>query len=174
MWTSSSLIRDPSLLVVSLRQAMSSRGFEDLPVGTKLVSSTYLVTAAAIKAFAREFDPQLFHLEEESAGRTMFGKLAASGWHTAALSMRLFVDTMNVPGGIIGMGVDELRWPVAVFDGDELKVEIEILGARVSKSRPGFGIIRIRNFTKNQRDEVVQSFTASAMVAKRTGFQAGN
>jgi acyl dehydratase len=146
---------------------MSSRAFEDFPIGAKLVSSTYLVTATAIKTFAREFDPQLFHLEEASAAQTIFGRLAASGWHTAAISMRLFVDTMQVPGGIIGMGVDELRWPVAVFAGDELKVEIEVLGARISKSRPGFGIIRIRNVTKNQRDEVVQSFSASAMLPKR-------
>src|SRR2546423_15697124 len=108
---------------------MSSRAFEDFPIGTKLVSSTYLVTAGAIKAFAREFDPQLFHLEEESVRQTIFRELAASGWHTAAISMRLFVDTMKVPGGIIGMGVDELRWPVAVVAGDELRLEIEILRA---------------------------------------------
>jgi acyl dehydratase len=146
---------------------MSSRAFEDFPIGAKLVSSTYLLTAAAIKAFAREFDPQLFHLQEESATQTIFGKLAASGWHTAAISMRLFVDTMSVPGGIIGMGVDELRWPVGVFAGDELRVEIEILRARLSKSRPGFGIIRIRNVTTNQRGEVVQSFSANAMLPRR-------
>jgi acyl dehydratase len=81
--------------------------------------------------------------------------------------MRLFVDTMDVAGGIIGMGVDELKWPNAVRPGDELRLEIEILEARHSKSRPGYGIIRIRNVTKNQRDEVVQSFMANAMLPTR-------
>jgi len=97
----------------------------------------------------------------------LFGGLAASGWHTAAVSMRLFVDTMDVAGGIIGMGVDELKWPNAVRPGDELRLEIEILEARRSKSRPGYGIIRIRNVTKNQRDEVVQSFMANTMLPTR-------
>jgi len=97
----------------------------------------------------------------------LFGGLAASGWHTAAVTMRLFVDTMDVAGGIIGMGVDELKWPNAVRPGDELRLEIQILEARHSKSRPGYGIIRIRNVTKNQSDEVVQSFMASTMLPTR-------
>ena len=144
-----------------------SRGFEDFPAGTRLVSTSYPVTADAIMDFGRKFDPQIFHLDPNSAEQTLFGGLAASGWHTAAVSMRLFVDTMNVAGGIIGMGVDELKWPNAVRPGDELRVEIEILDARLSKSRPGYGIIRIRNVTKNQRDEVVQSFMANAMLPTR-------
>src|SRR5207245_9910075 len=82
--------------------------------------------------------------------------------------MRLFVDAMDVAGGIIGMGVDELKWPNAVRPGADLRVEIEILEARRSKSRPGYGIIRVRNVTKNQRDEVVQSFMASAMLPMRS------
>ena len=147
-------------------QAMS-RAFEDFPAGTRLISSTHRVTADAIVEFARAFDPQIFHLQPNSAYQTLFGGLAASGWHTAAMSMRLFVDTMNVTGGIIGMGVDELKWPNAVRPGDELRLEIEILETRRSKSRPGYGIIRIRNVTKNQRDEVVQSFMASAMLPAR-------
>ena len=81
--------------------------------------------------------------------------------------MRLFVDTMDVAGGIIGMGVDELKWPNAVRPGDDVRVEIEILEARRSKSRPGYGIIRIRNVTKNQRDEMVQSFMANALLPTR-------
>ncbi len=151
---------------VATSRAMS-RAFEDFPAGTRLVSSKYPITAAAIMNFAREFDPQLFHLDLKAAGKTLFGGLAASGWHTAAVSMRLFVDTMDVAGGIIGMGVDELKWPNAVRPGDELRVEIEIVEARHSKSRPGYGIIRIRNVTKNQRDEVVQSFMASAILPAR-------
>jgi len=144
-------------------QAMS-RAFKDFPAGTRLISSTDRVTADAIMEFGRAFDPQIFHLDPKAAEQTLFGGLAASGWHTAAVSMRLFVDTMDVAGGIIGMGVDELKWPNAVRPGDDLRLEIEILEARRSKSRPGYGIIRIRNVTKNQRDEVVQAFMASAML----------
>src|SRR5438105_15676888 len=102
-------------------QAMS-RVFEDFPAGTRLISSAHRITADAIMEFARAFDPQLFHLNPNSAQQTLFGGLTASGWHTAALSMRLLVDTMNVGGGIIGMGVDELKWPNAVRPGDDLHV----------------------------------------------------
>jgi len=144
-----------------------SRAFEDFPVGSRLISSTHRVTADAIMEFARAFDPQIFHRDPKSAQQTLFGGLAASGWHTAAVSMRLFVETMEVAGGIIGMGVDELKWPNAVRPGDELRLEIEILEARRSKSRPGYGIIRIRNVTKNQRDEVVQSFITNTMLPRR-------
>ena len=151
----------------SMIQAMS-RTFEDFPAGTCLISSAHRVTANAIMEFARAFDPQIFHLDPKSAEQTMLGGLAASGWHTAAVSMRLFVDTMDVAGGIIGMGVDELKWPNTVRPGDDLRVETEILEARRSKSRPDCGIIRIRNVTKNQRDEVVQSFMANAMLATRS------
>jgi acyl dehydratase len=147
-------------------QAMS-RAFEDFPIGTRLVSTGYPITADAIMDFGRKFDPQVFHLDSDAAERTLFGGLAASGWHTAAVSMRLFVDTMDVAGGIIGMGVDELKWPNAVRAGDELRLEIEILEARRSKSRSGYGIIRIRNVTKNQRGEVVQSFMANTMLPTR-------
>jgi acyl dehydratase len=144
-----------------------SRVFEDFLAGNRLISSTHRVTADAVMEFARAFDPQIFHLDPKAAEQTLFGGLAASGWHTAAVSMRLFIDTMEVAGGIIGMGVEELKWPNAVRPGDDVRVEIEILEARRSKSRPGYGIIRIRNVTKNQRDEVVQSFMASAMLPMR-------
>jgi acyl dehydratase len=145
-----------------------SRAFEDFPAGTRVISSTHRVTADAIMEFARAFDPQIFHLDPKSEKKTLLGGLTASGWHTAAMSMRLFVDTMDVAGGIIGMGVDELKWPNAVRPGDALRLEIEILEARRSKSRPGYGIIRIRNVTKNQHDEVVQSFCANAMLPARS------
>src|SRR5690242_2383568 len=144
-----------------------SRVFEDFPVGTRLVSTRCRVTAEAIMDFGREFDPQDFHLDARLAEKTLFGGLAASGWHTAAVSMRLFIDTMNVSGGIIGLGVDELTWPNAVRPGDQLRVETEILAARRSKSRPGYGIIRIHNVTTNQRGEIVQSFMANAMLPAR-------
>ena len=146
-----------------------SHAFEDFPVGTRLMSANHPITADAIVDFGKHFDPQLFHLDAKSAEQTLFRGLAASGWHTAAVSMRLFVDTMNVGGGIIGMGVDELKWPNAVRPGDELRLEVEIIEARRSKSRPAYGIIRIRNVTKNQRDEIVQSFLANALLPVRGG-----
>jgi acyl dehydratase len=146
---------------------VTSRAFEDFPIGTRLQSATIDVTQESIIEFAKQFDPQPFHVDPATAKRTLFGGLAASGWHTAAISMRLFIQTMNVPGGIIGMGVDELRWPNPVRPGDQLRLDIEIIDARFSKSRPGFGIIRIHNVTRNQRDEVVQSFKASAMLPIR-------
>ena len=140
-----------------------ARAFEDFPVGSHFVSRSRAISAAEIVEFAREFDPQPFHLETEP-GENLLGGLAASGWQTAALSMRLFVDTMQVDGGIIGRAVDELRWPAAVRPDDTLRVEIEIVASRLSKSRPGYGIIRYRSVTRNQRDEIVQSFLATAIL----------
>src|SRR5437763_320101 len=146
---------------------MTGRAFEDFPTGTRLQSAMIEVTQESIIEFAKQFDPQPFHVDPATAKRTLFGGLAASGWHTAAISMRLFIQTMNVPGGIIGMGVDELRWPNPLRPGDQLRLDMEIIAARLSKSRPGFGIIRIHNVTRNQRDEIVQSFETSAMLPTR-------
>jgi acyl dehydratase len=146
---------------------MKERYFEDFSSGDILQSGTVTVTADAIVEFARQFDPQVFHLEQKSAEQTIMKGLIASGWHTAAMSMRLFVETMNVPGGIVGLGVDDLRWPQAVRPGDELRLEIEIVSARLSKSRPTAGIINVRNVTRNQRAEIVQSFSANALVPIR-------
>jgi len=147
---------------------MKQRYFEDLKIGDQFQYDTYLVTQDGIEAFAREFDPQVFHLDPASAKKTIFEGLIASGWHTAAVSMRLFVKTMKVPGGIIGLGVDELRWPNPVRPGDVLTVETEIVDLRVSRSKPSYGIVRLRNVTKNQRDEIVQTMLASALVPKRS------
>jgi acyl dehydratase len=146
---------------------MNERYFEDFKCGDIFQSDTVRVTADAIVDFARQFDPQIFHLDLKVAERRRVKGLIASGWHTAALSMRLFVEAMNVPGGIIGLGVDELRWPHPVRPGDELRLEIKIIETRLSKSRPGTGIIRIQNTTRNQRNEVVQTFAASAMIPTR-------
>ena len=148
---------------------MSGRVFEDFPIDTRLQSVPIKVTEESIIEFARQFDPQPFHVDPATAQRTLFGGLAASGWHTASISMRLFIQTMNVPGGIIGMGVDELQWPNPVRPDDQLRLDIEIIDARLSKSRPGFGIIRVHNITRNQRDEIVQSFKASAMLPTGQG-----
>jgi acyl dehydratase len=148
-----------------------SRALEDFAAGTRLQSAVYLVTRDAITKFASDFDPQLFHLGSSETERTVFGGLVASGWHTAAVTMRLFVETMDVLGGIIGLAVDDLRWPNAVRPGDELRVEIEILEGRRSRSQTGYGIIRLRNVTKNQRGEIAQSFTATAMIPDRAQTQ---
>src|SRR2546430_15104807 len=147
---------------------MSQRYFEDLKAGDRFKSETYKVSEEQIISFAREFDPQPFHLDQTVARQTMFKELIASGWHTAAITMRLFVKTLNFAEGAIGLGVDELRWPAAVKPGDVLTVETEILELRASRSRPGHGIIRLRNVTTNQRGEVVQTMLASAMVPRRT------
>lgn len=146
---------------------MKQRYFEDLKVGDRFQSETYQVTEDAIMSFGREFDPQLFHVDARTATQTMFEGLIASGWHTAAVSMRLFVQAMGVPGGIIGLGVDELRWPNPVRPGDVLKVETEIVDLRTSRSKPNHGIVRVRNVTRNQRADVVQTMLAAALVPKR-------
>src|SRR6266576_2885320 len=146
---------------------MSERYFDDLTQGDRFKSATYEVTEEQIISFAREFDPQPFHLDSAVARQTMFKGLIASGWHTAAITMRLFVQTLNFAEGAIGLGADELRWPNAVRPGDVLRVETEIVDARPSRSRPGFGIIRLRNITTNQRGQIVQTMLASAMVPRR-------
>jgi acyl dehydratase len=146
---------------------MKERYFDDLKVGDRFKSEPLNVTEKELIEFAHKFDPQMFHLSRKGAERTIFKGLIASGWHTAAMTMRLFVRTSNFAEGAIGLGVDELRWPNAVRPGDVLMVETEILELRLSKSRPGHGIIRLRNVTTNQRGEVVQTMLASAMVPRR-------
>ena len=126
------------------------------------------VEAERIKTFAAEFDPQPFHLDEQTARGTFFGGLAASGWHTAAVTMRLLVESDLKPvGGIIGAGFDEFRWPRPVRPGDELRVESEILEVRTSTSRPEHGLLKIRTTTLNQRDEVVQMSVGNLVVPRR-------
>ena len=146
---------------------MKEHYFDDLKVGDRFKSEPLKVTEKQVVEFAHKFDPQMFHLTRESAERTIFKGLVASGWHTAAMTMRLFVQTLNFAEGAIGLGVDELRWPNAVRPGDVLRVETEILDQRPSRSKPNYGIIRLRNVTTNQRDEIVQTMTANAMVPRR-------
>ena len=144
-----------------------SRAFEDFPIGTRLVSSNYLITAAAIMNFAREFDPQLFHLDLKAAGKSLFGGLAASGWHTAAITMRLLVETgLPLAGGIIGAG-GEVSWPKPTRPGDTLTVTSEIEEIMPSRSRRDRGTLRVRSETRNQRDEIVQVLLAKLIVPRR-------
>jgi acyl dehydratase len=123
---------------------------------------------ADIKRFAAEFDPQPFHLDEEAAKGSMFAGLAASGWHTAAMTMRLLVDSdFKAANGLIGAGFDELKWPKPVRPDDELRVEMEVLEARASKSRPEMGLVKFRMTTLNQKDEPVQVGVCNLVVPTR-------
>src|SRR3954470_23270029 len=139
---------------------MPARYFDDLQAGERFTSDSFTVTEQQLVEFAHKFDPQMFHLDTKSAERSVFKGLVASGWHTAAITMRLFVKTLNFAEGAIGLGVDELRWPNAVRPGDVLRVETEIVESRESKSKPDHGIIRLRNVTTNQRGEIVQTMYA--------------
>lgn len=142
---------------------------EDISVGQLFGSGRVRVSAESIVRFAQDFDPQPFHLDPALAEQTLFGDLAASGWHTAALTMRLMVDGEFLPaGGIIGAGFDELAWPVPVRAGDELHVTSEILAVRRSQSRPMQGVIKVRNLTINQNGEVVQRAIGNLIVKARS------
>ena len=140
---------------------------EDLHVGQTFTTGSITVTAEAIKAFAREYDPQPFHLDEAAAQASLFGGLAASGWHTAALSMRLLVDGLPIAGGLIGVG-GETTWPRPTRPGDTLTVHIEVLEITPSRSRPDRGMVRTRNETRNQHGEAVQISTLGMVVWRRT------
>jgi acyl dehydratase len=147
---------------------MTARYFEDFAVGQSYGSGRARIDTDRIKSFAAEFDPQPFHLDEETARNTMFRGLAASGWHTAAFTMRLLVESELKPaGGIVGAGFDELRWPRPVRPGDELRVESEVLEVRPSKSRPEQGLIKVRTTTLNQDGEAVQVLVANLVVPRR-------
>ena len=147
---------------------MAERYLEDFAVGQTFGSGRLVVEEARIKTFAAEFDPQPFHIDAEAACRSLFGGLAASGWHTAALTMRLLVESDIKPvGGIIGAGFDELRWPRPVRPGDELRVESEVLEVRPSKSRPEQGMIKVRTTTLNQNGEPVQISVGNLVVPRR-------
>jgi acyl dehydratase len=143
------------------------RYFEDLQVGQRFASEPRIVDAAAIKSFAAEFDPQPFHLDEDQARHSVFGGLAASGWHTAALSMRLCLASNFRPaGGILGTG-GELIWSKPVRPGDALRVEIEVIETRPSRSRPEQGVVKVRITTLNQHSETVQTFSPTLLVDRR-------
>jgi len=121
-----------------------------------------------ILAFVRQFDPQSYHVDEEAARKSVFGGLVASGWHTAALTMRLVADGELEPAdGILGVGFDELSWPRPVRPGDELHTESEVLEVRTFKSRPDRGLIRVRTRTLNQNGEAVQIYTGNLLVPRR-------
>ena len=147
---------------------VGERYLEDFAVGQIFGSAHLRIDADQIKKFAAEFDPQPFHLDEEAARASIFQGLAASGWHTAALTMRLLVGSELKPaGGLVGAGFDEFRWPRPVRPGDELRVESEVLEVRPSKSRPGQGLVKVRMTTLNQNGEAVQVLIANIVVPRR-------
>ena len=149
---------------------MTGRYLEDFAVGQTFGSRPLRIEKSQIKAFATVFDPQPFHIDEDSARDTPFRGLAASGWHTAALTMRLLLESELVPaGGLIGTGLDELRWPRPVRPGDELRVHGEILEVRPSRSRPQQGVIKMRATTLNQDGDAVQVFVGNVIVQRRPG-----
>lgn len=149
------------------------RYLDDLTPGDRFAGGPVTVTAEDIIAYARQFDPQPFHLDAEAATETVFGGLAASGWHTAGLTMRMIVTgDGQLAGGFVGMGVEEVRWPKATRPGDTLRIESEVLEVRVSEKRPDRGIARIRTTTFNQDNDMVQVMTANLLVPRRVGADA--
>jgi len=147
---------------------MDPRYFEDFAVGQTFGSGRLVLDEERIKSFAAEFDPQPFHLDDDAAKRTIFRGLAASGWHTAAATMRLLVEgEMKPAGGVVGAGFEEFRWPRPVRPGDELTVKSEVLEVRPSKSRREQGVIKTRTTTLNQNGEAVQILVATLIVLRR-------
>src|SRR5258708_35578348 len=135
---------------------LSQRYLEDFAVGQTFGSGRLRFDGDRALAFAAEFDPQPFHLDEAAARRSIFGGLTASGWHTTAVTMRLLIEgELHPAGGFVGVGLDECRWPRPVRPGDQLR-ESEVLDMRTSKSRPQQGLIKIRTTTMNEDDAAVQ------------------
>lgn len=142
--------------------------FEDFHIGQKFNSITsHTVTAAEIKEFGQKYDPQPFHLDEAAGEASFFHGLAASGWLTAAIVMRLRVQSLRVSGGMIGAGVEEMRWTLPVRPGDTIHTEIEVVGVRQSNSRKNYGVVRTRTLAFNQNNEVVLRSTVNFLAPLR-------
>ncbi|TWA71775.1 acyl dehydratase [Azospirillum baldaniorum] len=150
------------------------RYLDDLTPGDRFNGGPVTVTEEDIVAFARQFDPQPFHLDPEAARDSVFDGLAASGWHTAGLTMRMIVTGDGaLAGGFVGMGVEDIRWPKPTRPGDVLRIESEILEVRVSAKHPDRGIARVRTTTLNQDGETVQQMTANLLVPRCPGTDKG-
>ncbi|GAA1222196.1 MaoC family dehydratase [Pseudonocardia alaniniphila] len=146
---------------------MTELAYEDFTPGRTFDLGTTVVVRDEMLAFARRFDPQPFHVDEEAGAASIFGGLAASGWFTAALWMRAYVDGLLVRSASVGSpGGEEIRWPAPVFAGDELRASVEVLGARRSRSRPGVGLVRLRALL-HRGDELVYTSTLTGMFAAR-------
>ncbi len=141
------------------------RHFEDFAVGQTFASNALTVDAAMIRDFARQFDPQPFHLDAAAAADSFFGTLVASGWHTASLTMRLLVETLPIAGGVVGAGV-QLAWPKPLVAGETIRVAIEVVETRASKSKPHLGLVKIRATTSDSTGPV-QIMTADLVAPRR-------
>ena len=143
--------------------------FEDIEVGSKASFGNYEVTRDEVIAFAQKYDPQPFHLSDEAAAETHFGRLSASGWHTCAMTMAMVVENLkaNAQAGLGSPGIDELRWLRPVYPGDTLRCESEVLDKRASESRPEMGIFHSRMTVFNQNDKPVMSFISTGLVSTR-------
>ena len=143
--------------------------FEDIEVGSKASFGDYAVTRDEVVAFAEKYDPQPFHLSDEAAAQTHFGRLSASGWHTCAMTMAMLVAHLkaNAQAGLGSPGIDELRWLKPVYPGDQLRCESEVLDKRRSASRPEMGILKSRMAVFNQDDVMVMTFVSNGLVETR-------
>jgi acyl dehydratase len=142
--------------------------FEDFYVGQRFDSvGSYKVTAAEIKEFGEKYDPQPFHLDEAAGEGSFFHGLAASGWLTAAIVMRLRVLSIRVSGGMIGAGAEQMRWTEPVRPGDSLRTEIEVVGVRYARTRPDYGVVTTRTKAFNQDDKVVLISTINFLAPLR-------
>lgn len=143
--------------------------FEDIEVGARSSFGRYDVTRDEVVAFAGKYDPQPFHLSDEEAAKTHFGRLSASGWHTAAMTMAMVVENMkhHRQAGLGSPGIDELKWLKPVYPGDTLRCETEILEKRVSASRPEMGLYKSRMTVFNQHDVPVMTFVSNGMIRTR-------
>ena len=143
--------------------------FEDLDVGTERVFGTYHVTREEVLEFAQKYDPQPFHLSDEAAAKTHFKRLAASGWHTAAMTMRVTVDclTKDRQASLGSPGIDQLRWLKPVYPGDTLTVKAKIIDKTPSRSKPEIGSMRSETIVTNQHDDVVMTLTTIVLMMRR-------
>jgi len=143
--------------------------YEDLVVGASERFGSYHVTRDEVLEFARKYDPQPFHLSDEAAAKTHFGRIPASGWHTCAMMMAMFVEqsSANQMASLGGAGMDDLRWPKPVYPGDTLTCESELISKRRSASRPEMGIIRSNMKVHNQNGDVVLTLITNGLIATR-------
>jgi acyl dehydratase len=143
--------------------------FEDIVVGSKAAFGSYAVTRKEVIEFAQQYDPQPFHLDDEAASQTHFGRLSASGWHTCAMTMAMLVGNLNATkqAGLGSPGVDELRWLKPVYPGDTLRCETEVIEKTQSRSRPEMGSFRSKLVVFNQHDEIVMRFMSIGLIRVR-------
>ena len=145
-----------------------TRYFEDFSVGQICRGGPIAVDADDIKKFAAAFDPQPFHLDEAAASQSFFKGLAASGWQTASLTMRMMVESLGVAGHFIGVEIEDMRWPLAVRPGDRLRVEAEIAEVRALRTRQDYGLVKLKVTTLNQADQPVQQMHATTLIGRRS------